>query len=171
MDYRDTDEFWAKRKADPSTRPTQQENFKKQIDTTVGLNISLCLITLLGVILFSQLVSCTAPELDPQTKWNNYYENIDTSVDTTVDVEVMRLREQLEPHGMSVIRVNPDNPEHQRRYRRHLLGNTNPSMEITDYQRHEKHATQGSYGTNCTWCRKEILNSMANKLSVYANSN
>ena len=123
----------------------------------------------LGAWCFS-LVSCNTPEANPQTKWNNYYENLDTSIDTSVDMEVMELREQLEPHGMSVIRVNPNNPEHQRRYRRHLLGSENPSMEITDYQRHETHSIHGSYGNECTWCRKEILNSMANKLNVYSNN-
>lgn len=122
MDYRDTDKFWAKRNADPSTIPTRQEHFRSEVKNTVGISFSLFLLSILSVIIFSQLVSCTAPEPDPQTKWNNYYENIDTSVDTTVDVEVMRLREQLEPHGISVFRVDPNNPYHQRRYQRRLAG-------------------------------------------------
>jgi hypothetical protein len=36
------------------------------------------------------------------------------------DDEIFRLRGLLHPHGISVFRINPNDPEHQRRYRRHL---------------------------------------------------
>ena len=40
-----------------------------------------------------------------------------------VDMEVGALREKLNPCGISVFRIDPNNPEHQRRYQRHLVGN------------------------------------------------
>jgi hypothetical protein len=36
------------------------------------------------------------------------------------DAEVAQLREVLEPVGLTVYRIDPTNPEHQRRYARHL---------------------------------------------------
>jgi hypothetical protein len=93
---------------------------KRKLQALAVATVYLPIITL-GAWCFS-LIGCNTTETDPQTKWNKYYENIDTSIDTSVDVEVMELREKLEPHGISVIRVNPNNPEHQRRYQRHLIG-------------------------------------------------
>tara|TARA_R110000765_G_scaffold2393_1_gene7346 strand:- start:538 stop:1068 length:531 start_codon:yes stop_codon:yes gene_type:complete len=101
-------------------------------------------------------------------RWNERYASITEEYDNSVDMEVGALREKLNPHGISVMRVNPNNAEHQRRYRRHLLGSENPSMEITDYQVHEAHSIHGSYGTDCTWCRKEILDGIANRLNTFS---
>ena len=50
------------------------------------------------------------------------------------DYEVNYLNKRLNMHGVTVLRVNPSNPEHQRRYRRHLIGNLNPRMEMTPWQ-------------------------------------
>ena len=85
-------------------------------------------------------------------RWNEKYASVTEKYDNSVDMEVGALREKLNP----------------RRYRRHLLGSENPSMEITDYQVHEAHSIHGSYGTDCTWCHEEILEGIANRLNTFS---
>jgi len=145
--------------------------FSQSISTLTYACLTLLLVTLMLMGCATKTVQEnkeTTPLENLIAEWNTLYNTIDVTLNPSVDMEVWGIREQLEPHGMSVMRVNPDNPEHQRRYRRHLLGSTNPSMEITEYQIHEKHSTHGSYGSECVWCRKEILNSMNNRLTTFS---
>ena len=145
--------------------------FSQRISTLTYACLTLLLVTLMLMGCATKTVQEnkeTTPLENLIAEWNTLYESIDVTLDTSVDTEVWEIREQLEPHGMSVLRVNPNNLEHQRRYRRHLLGRENPSMEITDYQRHEKHSVHGSYGTECAWCHEEILDSIANRLNTFS---
>jgi len=118
------------------------------------------------VLTISCVMSCVTPT--PKTKtpnallleWNEIYETLDTTIDESVDMEVWGLREKLEPHGITVFRVDPNNVEHQRRYQRHLLGNLNPRMEMTDWQIHKAHSypVNGTmYDESCPHCRKEMV--------------
>tara|TARA_R100000458_G_scaffold35528_1_gene32917 strand:- start:4991 stop:5398 length:408 start_codon:yes stop_codon:yes gene_type:complete len=69
-------------------------------------------------------------------KWNTIYESRDSTYDHTVDMEVWGLREKLDKHGIDVWRVNPLNPQHQRRYKRHLSGYDKHPMTIK-YRRYD----------------------------------
>ena len=65
----------------------------------------------------------------PQTEeeWRDVYDKVelphatrDYGYNPNRDYEVDYLNGLLNEHGISVFRINPNNPEHQRRYRRHL---------------------------------------------------
>jgi len=80
-------------------------------------------------------------------------------------MEVWGLREKLNPYGISVFRVDPNNAEHQRRYKRHLLGNLNPRMEMTEWQIHKVHTmpTNGTlFNRDCPYCETELLETLLN---------
>ena len=111
--------------------------FSQSISTLTYACLTLLLVTLMLMGCATKTVQEnkeTTPLENLIAEWNTLYNTIDVTFDTSVDTEVWEIREQLEPHGMSVLRVNPNNLEHQRRYRRHLLGITNPNMERTKYQ-------------------------------------
>ena len=48
------------------------------------------------------------------------------------DYEVEHLNTALYEYGITAFRINPNNPEHQRRYKRHLSGNLNPVINIEE---------------------------------------
>jgi len=52
-----------------------------------------------------------------QTRYNSY--------NPERDYEVEHLSSMLSKHGITVFRIDPNNPEHQRRYKRHLSGDLN----------------------------------------------
>ena len=111
--------------------------FSQSISTLTYACLTLLLVTLMLMGCATKTVQEnkeTTPLENLIAEWNTLYNTIDVTFDTSVDTEVWEIREQLEPHGMSVLRVNPNNLEHQRRYRRHLLGITNSNMERTKYQ-------------------------------------
>ena len=111
--------------------------FSQSISTLTYACLTLLLVTLMLMGCATKTVQEnkeTTPLENLIAEWNTLYNTIDVTFDTSVDTEVWEIREQLEPHGMSVLRVNPNNRERQRRYRRHLLGITNPNMERTKYQ-------------------------------------
>jgi len=95
--------------------------------------LAIALVHGLPMLAFLMLVSCQTEQPTTEiyesverkgelmAEWNDIYETMDTEYDFSVDMEVGALREKLEPHGITVMRVNPNNVEHQRRYRRHLL--------------------------------------------------
>ena len=62
-----------------------------------------------------------------QQEWDKVYSDYEMphpprsyGYDASRDYEVDYLNGLLNEHGITVFRINPDNPEHQRRYRRHL---------------------------------------------------
>ena len=76
----------------------------------------------------------TKSEIDLHKEWDEIYANVEPYVHpprdygyTPANDEMFRLRSELNPYGISVFRVDPNNPEHQRRYKRHLSGNLNPT--------------------------------------------
>lgn len=141
----------------------EQERQSKIKNVLIATSI-VCIVTLLSVV----FPSCQSVEPTTGERWNEKYESVTLKYDNSVDMEVGALREKLNPHGISVLRVDPNNAEHQRRYRRHLLGSENPSMEMTEYQVHEAHSVYGSYGTDCTWCHEEILDGITNRLNTFS---
>ena len=78
-------------------------------------------------------------------EWDEIYEGVSAphppryyGYNKTMDYEVEYLNGLLNEHGITVFRIEPNNPEHQRRYRRHLeqpdnfysLGQTEIEMDI-----------------------------------------
>jgi len=61
-----------------------------------------------------------------QTRYDSYNSERDYEVEHpslhSWDYEVEHLSSMLNKHGITVFRIDPTNPEHQRRYRRHLEG-------------------------------------------------
>lgn len=134
--------------------------------------------------LFSSVVSCgsceptftppppvvypveTSPSL-LQQEWDEIYPGDaiphpprDYGYDPSRDYEVEYLNEQLNKHGVTAERVNPLNLEHQRRYRRHFLGDLNPRMEMTPWQTHKVHSSPSSgtlFDENCSFCEDLML--------------
>jgi hypothetical protein len=78
------------------------------------------------VALLFWLGACNNPPTQTQV-WDEIYKDVKPHVHpprhygyVPADDELLRLRTELNPHGISVYRVDPNNTEHQRRYRRHL---------------------------------------------------
>ena len=91
------------------------------------------------IALIFWVAGCTTPQPDAQAKWDAIYEDMEPYVHETrhygyvpADDEVLSLRSELNEHGISVFRVDPNNPEHQRRYKRHLSGNLNPTYAMEE---------------------------------------
>ena len=91
------------------------------------------------LLLLFWLAGCTTSQPDAQTKWDAIYEDVKPHVHeprhygyVPADDEVLDLRSELNEYGISVFRVDPNNPEHQRRYKRHLSGNLNPTYAMEE---------------------------------------
>jgi len=108
-------------------------------------------------------------ELPLVTEWNEIYDTLDTTIDESVDMEVWGLREKLNPHGITVFRVDPYNPQHRKRYERHLMAypKKDPSKKImyqqyrlTDWQTHKAHVMPSNgtlYDDDCPYCSDKTL--------------
>ena len=153
---------------------------KKRKQQTLASAIVYLPIVALGAWAFS-LVGCSQPtttevkhsDVPPLVaEWNDIYDNVDTTIDESVDMEVWGLREKLNPHGISVFRVDPYNPQHRKRYERHLMyyPKKDPlkdiryqqyhTAEMTDWQIHKAHTmpVMGTlYDEECPYCTEQIL--------------
>ncbi len=154
-----------------NARKQQLMNQKKQKYTYIASSLVFGLPMLLILLMFGCQTETLSPRQDSPTihqehykllaEWNDIYDNVDTTIDESVDMEVWGLREKLKPYGITVFRIDPNNAEHQRRYKRHLSGNLNPRMEMTDWQIHKVHSFPANgtmYDDDCPYCKKQVLN-------------
>ena len=124
--------------------------------------------------LFSSISSCGAPTTTPLPTAESsstplqqeYAALIDRAASELQgnspdrDYEVNYLNKRLNKHGVTAERVNPRNPEHQRRYRRHFLGDLNPRMEMTPWQIHKVHYSPSNgtlFNKDCPYCQKNLV--------------
>ena len=97
---------------------------KENIDTIESFGKGF--LTILGILFLVGMCSCSSPiTLEQQRFTHNFHvQNGDYYGEcmycNAPDTEVIELQEKLKDYNKTVHRINPDNPEHQRRYQRHL---------------------------------------------------